>query len=76
MIRYHINVNTGDDDHTTTFYFVSKDRQKLSEEETNSSFNEAVHELNRIYKTFGRFATHTGVTRLFEHYGFERTVAD
>ena len=34
-------------------------------------FNEAVKELNRVYKTYGRFATTTGVIRLFESFGFE-----
>ena len=42
----------------------------------DDAFNDAVTELNRVYKNYGRFATQTGVTRLFESFGFERTTED
>lgn len=73
MIRYNIRVNHGDDNVTTKFYFVHKDWQTISQEESDKCFDSAVKELNRIYKTCGRFATEVGVIRLFESYGFERS---
>ncbi len=75
MVRYHIRINTGDADKTATYYFVHKDWDKISQDESDTAFNDAVTELNRIYKTYGRFATPVGVTRLFESFGFERTIS-
>ena len=76
MIRYNIRVNTGDNDVTHVYYFVHKDWNNISQEDSDKAFHEAVTELNRIYKTYGRFATQVGVTRLFESFGFERTISD
>ena len=71
MIRYNIRINHGDNDITTRFEFVHKNWKTISAEESDKAFNEAVKELNRVYKTYGRFATTTGVIRLFESFGFE-----
>ena len=70
MIRYRIRICTGDNNTERTYHFVHKDYEKLSTEEQDIKFNEAVEELNRIYKNYGRFATNTGVIRLFSSYGF------
>lgn len=70
MVRYHIRINTGDNNKTTTFYFVHKDYDKIGIEESNKAFDDAVKELNHIYKDYGRFATSKGVSNLFEKYGF------
>lgn len=56
--------------------FFHKNWSVISQSESDAAFNDAVTELNRIYKTYGRFATQTGVTKLFESFGFERTVED
>ena len=74
MVRYNIRVNHGDDDVTTKFYFVHRDYATLSNEEQDQAFDKAVKELNRIYKTYGRFATEVGIVRLFNHFGFERDI--
>lgn len=74
MTRYNIRINYGDNDITRKFYFVHKDWNTLSQEEQDKAFDDAVKELNRIYKTYGRFATQLGVTRLFQAFGFEVTV--
>ena len=74
MIRYQIRVNVGSEERTIMFYFVHKEWQSKSDEEQNKEFDDAVKELNRIYKEYGRFATTTAVTRLFDKYGFERSI--
>ncbi len=74
MIRYHINVNTGDADVTRTYYFVHEDHATITDEESDRLFDQAVKELNRVYKTYGRFATSVGVTRLFKSFGFDQTI--
>jgi hypothetical protein len=76
MIRYHIRVNTGDGDVTHTYYFAHKDWKTISAKDSDKAFDDAVQELNRVYKTYGRFATSVGVVRLFESFGFERTTPD
>lgn len=72
MVRYHISVNNGDKDVTVKYYFVHKDWNTISKEESDKAFDAAVKELDRIYKTYGRFATEVGVCRLFESFGFDR----
>lgn len=76
MVRYHIRICTGDNNRVHTYYFIHKNHEDLTEDEQNILFNEAVTELNRIYKTYGRFATSTGVINLFDSFGFEHTTAD
>lgn len=76
MVKYHIRVNHGDDDKTVQYHFVHKDWATISQEDSDVAFNDAVTELNRIYKTYGRFATQVGVLRLFDSFGFERTTKD
>ncbi len=76
MVRYHIRVNTGDKDKTHMYYFVHESWQTVSEDYTDKAFDVAVSELNRIYKTYGRFATQTGVIRLFKSFGFMQTTKD
>lgn len=73
MIRYNIRVNYGDNNRTNKFYFAHKDWRNVTQEESDKAFDSAVKELNRIYKTYGRFATEVGIIRLFESYGFERS---
>lgn len=70
MVRYFIRVNNGDNDTTVKYSFVHKDWDKLSKEEQDKAFDNAVKELKRIY-SYGRFATTTGVIRLFSSFGFE-----
>lgn len=74
MVRYSIRVNTGDDDITIQYQFVHKDWKNISKEEQDKAFDSAVKELDRVYKTYGRFATQSGVERLFNSFGFERTI--
>ena len=74
MIRYNIRVNHGDANITTKFYFVHKDWATISQEDSDTAFDKAVKELNRVYKNYGRFATEVGIVKLFESFGFERTV--
>ena len=76
MMRYNIRINTGDDNHQTTFFFVHKDWKNVSQEESDAAFDKAVKEIDHIYKTYGRFATEVGVARLFNAFGFERTISD
>lgn len=76
MVRYHIRVNVGNENKTIQYHFVHKDCSVLSRDKMDDAFNDAVTELNRVYKNYGRFATQTGVTRLFESFGFERTTED
>ena len=76
MTRYHINVKTGDDNVTNTYYFVHKQWADISPEESDKAFDNAVHELDYIYKTYGRFATSVGVIRLFDKFGFENTISN
>ena len=73
-VKYNISINHGDNNTTTRFYFVHKDYQTLSKEEQDKAFDAAVKELNHIYKDYGRFATTVGVCKLFEKFGFERTI--
>lgn len=73
MVRYHISVNNGDNDVTVKYYFVHKNWNTISKDESDKAFDAAVKELDRIYKTYGRFATEVGVCRLFESFGFDRT---
>lgn len=73
MIRYHIKVNVGNEDRTVKFQFIHKDWDKLSKEQQDGDFDKAVHELEDVYKKYGRFATEIGVARLFETFGFERS---
>lgn len=74
MIMFHIRVNTGDNDSTAIYYFVHKDYANLTDDEQQEAFDAAVKELNHVYHDYGRFATSVGVTRLFDKFGFERTV--
>ena len=70
MIRYNIKINYGDKNETKKFYFVHNNWNDLSNEEQDKAFNDAVTELNRIYKNYGRFATQIGIVKLFESFGF------
>ncbi|MBQ8218257.1 MAG: hypothetical protein IJZ79_03035 [Bacilli bacterium] len=74
MLRYNIRVNYGNNNLTKKFYFVHKDWETMSAEDQDKAFNDAVTELNRIYKDYGRFATQIGIVRLFEKYGFDETI--
>ena len=74
MLRFHIRVNTGDKNITTMYWFVHKEWATTSEEDQASQWNDAVQELNHIYQDYGRFATSVGVTKLFDKFGFERTI--
>ena len=74
MVRFHIRINTGDNDTTNTYYFVHKDYAEISNDEQEKAFDSAVKELDRIYKTYGRFATPTGVVNLFKDFGFEQAI--
>ena len=47
MVRYSIRINHGDNNITTQFYFVHKDWQTISQEESNKAFDKAVKELNQ-----------------------------
>lgn len=76
MIRYNIHVNSGNENKTISYYFVHKDWATISEEDSNKEFDKAVQELNRIYQNYGRFATEIGVVKLFESFGFIRTMKD
>lgn len=57
MVKYNIRVNYGDADITKKFEFVHKSWNSLSNEEQDKAFDKAVKELNRVYSTYGRFAT-------------------
>lgn len=72
VVRYHINVNVGNEERTVRFEFVHKDGDKLSKDEMDVEFDKAVKELERVYN-YGRFATEVGVARLFETFGFVRS---
>ena len=73
MNRYQIRINYGDANATCIFFFYHKDYKTKTDKEQDRDFDTAVQELNRVYKTYGRFATTRGVEKLFEHFGFERT---
>jgi len=73
MGTFDIHINIGDNNQTVHFYFTHIN-QGLSLEDQAVDFDKAVKELNRIYKNYGRFATATGVIRLFRAFGFEPTV--
>ena len=47
---------------------------RSTEEEQTKDWQAAIDELNHIYKDYGRFATSVGVNKLFEKFGFERTM--
>lgn len=70
---FTIRINIGTENKTVVFYFVHKDKFKLSEQEQVQAFDKAVKELDHIYSDYGRFATETGVIKLFGSFGFERT---
>ncbi len=72
--RYNIRVKYGDKDKMIKLYFVHKKYQEFNIGEQDAAFDAAVKELNYIYKTYGRFATLTGITRLFDTFGFERAL--
>ena len=55
------------------YYFVHKDWNTISKEESDKAFDVDVKELDRIYKNYGLFATEIGVCRLFKSFGFDRT---
>lgn len=74
MVRYNIRVNYGDSDITKKFEFVHKSWNSLSNEEQDKAFDKAVKELNRVYSTYGRFATSTGIIKLFDSFGFELSI--
>ena len=74
MIRYNIRVNYGDANITKKFEFVHKSWNTLSDKEQNEAFDKAIKELNRVYTTYGRFATTTGVLKLFDSFGFELSI--
>ena len=73
-LMFRIRIKTGDKNDENIYFFVHKNRELLSEEEQKSAFNDAVQEINHIYKDYGRFATPIGVKKLFDHFGFERTI--
>lgn len=75
MRRYNIRINYGDNDATSKFYFVHKDWQTISNEDSDKAFDKAVKELDHIYKDYGRFATTTGIAKLFAKFGFEPTTS-
>ena len=68
MIRYNIRITHGDNEFVKTYYFVHKKWNTISKEDSDKAFNDAVQELNHIYKTYGRFATETGILRLFDSF--------
>lgn len=74
MLSFYIHINHGDDNKTVKYNFVHKQWDSISEKEQNKAFDDAIKELNRIYKTYGRFATEVGILRLFDHFGFELRV--
>ena len=74
MVRYNIRINYGDADITKKFEFVHKSWDSLSNDEQDKAFDKAVNELNRVYSTYGRFATSTGIIKLFDSFGFELSV--
>ena len=74
MVRFYINVNIGDDERTVKFWFVHKNYDTLSEEEQQADWQKAIDEINHVYKEYGRFATEIGVCKLFNKFGFERSV--
>lgn len=76
MVRYHIRVKTGDNNKTHMYWFIHKDHATMTNDEMDEQFDKAVKELNRVYQTYGRFATTTGVVRLFNSFGFEQTISN
>lgn len=76
MVRFYIRVNTGDNNRTHKYYFIHKNYDDLTDDEQKRLFDIAVKELNKIYKTYGRFATSTGVINFFESHGFEHTISN
>ena len=74
MIMFHIKISTGSDNVTRVYHFAHKQYDTLSEEEQKEAFDKAVKEINHIYQDYGRFATSIGVVKLFDKFGFERTI--
>ena len=74
MVRYNIRVNYDNIDITKKFEFVHKSQAFLSSDEQDKAFDRAVKELNRVYSTYGRFATSTGIIKLFDSFGFELSI--
>ena len=72
ITKYYIHINYGDNEITKRFVFIHKEYQTLSKEAQDAAFDEAVKELNHIYKDYGRFATQVGILRLFDRFGFEQ----
>ena len=70
---FHIHIAVGTIEEVRLFHFVALDRTK-SIDEQKTMFNNAVQELNHVYKDYGRFATNFGVIKLFKKFGFEETV--
>lgn len=70
MIRYNIRITYGDNATCRKFYYVHENFNKLSKEEQDAAFNDAVTELDKIYKEYGRFATTHGINALFKKFGF------
>ena len=70
---FHIHITVGTVEKVIYFHFVAIDQTK-SLDEQKAMFNDAVQELNHIYKDYGRFATEYGVLSLFRKFGFEETV--
>lgn len=73
MVRYNIRIAYGDKKACRKFYYVHERFNELSEEEQDAAFNDAVTELDRIYKNYGRFATINGINALFKEFGFVET---
>ena len=74
MLMFHIRISTGDKNLVRQYHFVHKQYKTLSEDEQKADFDKAVKEINHIYKDYGRFATSVGVIKLFDKFGFERTI--
>lgn len=56
------------------FEFVHKSWGSLSNDEQDKAFDKAVKELNRVYSTYGRFATSIGIIKLFDSFGFKLSI--
>ena len=74
MLMFQIKISTGDADKVRVYHFSHKQCDTVSIEQQKDDFDTAVKEINHIYKDYGRFATSVGVLRLFDKFGFERTV--
>lgn len=74
MVRYNIRITYGDANITKKFEFIHKSWDFLSNDEQDKAFDKAVKELNRVYSTYGRFATSTDIIKLFDSFGFELSI--